>query len=1081
MTNSRAYVFVLAILTCLPGYLLAQNYLQPEIITMESGLSSHHVNDVMFDQKGYLWAATRNGLNRYDGYAFKQFMTTQAPGPLQESQEIKKILTDQSGNIWFLSNTGIGMYEAGTGKISFYSKEVIDDTLTVSTELIDIYIDTQNTVWLLTDIVMISINPEMLIETYPLPQQYANLAVTCITGDESGTLWIGSNRGPIILNKQSGNFIELISGNSQVTLSHPYVKCLFIDQQSSVWIGTSKGLNRFDPVNFNIDSFYPENTGQLLPGNEILSISHHEDGVLLVVTGSGILFFDLQDEQFTDVYNVSGSEISAAISDDYGNIWAADSRGILKLRNSDLIVRNYNTISSGLKLSHNHVTALYALRDNHIWVGYKDSDFDIVNMGASGIIRKNITSDNEIKGFYSFSRDEIIVLTSHDLLLYDHNGSGGINLKDRYSFIKQDLLHNAEINCMLQDTINRIWLGTSNGLQRLQLNTSSHNIITTLKSDYDSLILSEVYAIANDAQNNLWLGTDDGLVLYNPEQKRFIKYTPYDKELLNTESKKVYTIVDETSDVFWIGTSRGVFRFDIKNREFTALNDPYLMNSAVRTITFDGYGNIWIGSDIGLYYYMIDRNSLMFYSPREGLINYAYNTSIMDARGKVYVGGEHGLSEVSITSIEPHFKYHNIVITGIYWIEKEKKEEIYYEVPDTVMIPLRKSSLQVNFAVLDLSCPENNKFSYAFVKSGSAIEYYQNVSQHYIILNPMSSGRYVFSVRGSNSNMVWNPEDTRIVIIVEAPFWRSGTAIIIYAVLFIALLIVIIIQWLRWLSRKNNQNKEKEKIAKQIMIQKEELSIKNKSITDSINYAKRIQTAMLPPFKMLKTFFPSSFILYMPKDIVSGDFYWINTMNDKTFVAAVDCTGHGVPGAFMSLIGFELFRRITNVEGLTRPSDILNKLNEDFHEIFKDVDNIVLRDGMDVALCSIDRNNNILEFSGAFNPLYLIRDNKITEIKGDRFAIGLDETNFMNQTFKNHLIPLQEGDIIYIFSDGFADQFGGPDGKKYKYRRFKHLLLNMHQLDMEKQREILENNVKEWRGQEEQVDDILIIGIKVDY
>jgi serine phosphatase RsbU (regulator of sigma subunit) len=265
------------------------------------------------------------------------------------------------------------------------------------------------------------------------------------------------------------------------------------------------------------------------------------------------------------------------------------------------------------------------------------------------------------------------------------------------------------------------------------------------------------------------------------------------------------------------------------------------------------------------------------------------------------------------------------------------------------------------------------------------------------------------------------------------------------------------------------------------MLQKEELTLKNKSITDSINYAKRIQTAMLPPYKLFKTIFPSSFILFMPKDIVSGDFYWVNKLGDRIFIAAVDCTGHGVPGAFMSIIGFELFRKITNIEGLSRPSDILNRLNEDFHEIFKDVDNVVLRDGMDVAFCSIDKKDMILEYAGAFNPLYLIRDNKIMEVKGDRFAIGLDETNFKDQTFKNHIIPIQKDDIIYIFSDGFSDQFGGPDGKKYKYRRFRHLLLNLHQLPMEKQHEILENNVMEWRGEQEQVDDILVIGIKVDF
>jgi serine phosphatase RsbU (regulator of sigma subunit) len=144
------------------------------------------------------------------------------------------------------------------------------------------------------------------------------------------------------------------------------------------------------------------------------------------------------------------------------------------------------------------------------------------------------------------------------------------------------------------------------------------------------------------------------------------------------------------------------------------------------------------------------------------------------------------------------------------------------------------------------------------------------------------------------------------------------------------------------------------------------------------------------------------------------------------------------------------------------------------------VENIILRDGMDVAFCAIDINDMILEYSGAFNPLYLIRDNKITEIKGDRFAIGLDETNFKDLTFKNHMIPLQEGDLIYIFSDGYADQFGGPEGKKFKYRRFRHLLLNIHQLPMDDQRDILETSLRDWKGENEQVDDVMVIGIKID-
>ncbi|MBN1158709.1 MAG: SpoIIE family protein phosphatase [Bacteroidales bacterium] len=1080
MPVSRAYPIAFAMLLFLPFCISGQNYLQPEIISIEEGLSSHFVHDVMIDHRGYLWAATKNGLNRYDGYGFKQVMTDRSPGPLRESFEILRLADDEKGNIWFLNNTGTGMYDLNTGEILYYNRESFEKNLSASSQIIDIYIDAENTVWVLTDAYLTEIKSGQYSESYALPQGFKGHSITCITADQGGSIWIGSSSGPLMLNRQSGNFTELISGNTQAALSNPHVNCLFVEQEGTIWIGTANGLNRFDPVNFNIRTFYPENTGRSNPGNEIVSISHHAEGSILVVTGSGIEIFDLHREQFTNVYASSEIKLFSAVSDAFGNIWSASSNGILKLRKSDLLVRNYNTVSSNLKLTENHVTALYAAEEDQLWVGYESGAFDIVNTSTSGIIRKQTLTDDKVTGFYRFSNTgDVMVVKAHGLNLYDRYGSEQTDWEAGYPFIRDELFRGDQINCMLQDTAGRIWMGTSDGLQVLRRDEATHQRMTALKSGSDSLVLRQVYDIALDSRNNLWLGTDNGIILYNPEEESFYKYTPYDKALLNTENKKIYTIVAETPDYFWIGTSRGLYSFDVNRREFTALNDQELINSAVKTIAFDQYGSIWIGTDVGLYYY--DRNALLFFDPGDGPVNYSYNASTADPSGNVYVGGDHGLSRVSIASVEPRTRYHDVVITGIYWIENELKEEICFEVPDTIILPMRKNALQINFAVLDLSNPENNRFSYAFAKTGSAPESYRNISQPYVILNPLSQGKYVFSVKGSNSHMVWNPDGDRLVIVIEGSFWTSTAALIIYGVLLTGLLVVLFRQWMVWISHKNRQSMEKEMIAKQIMEQKEELSTKNKSITDSINYAKRIQTAMLPPYKMLKSLFPSSFILYMPKDIVSGDFYWINTMYNKTFLAAVDCTGHGVPGAFMSIIGFELFRKITSIEGMTRPSDILNRLNEDFHEIFKDVDNVVLRDGMDVAFCSIDKKNKILEFAGAFNPLYLIRDDKITEIKGDRFAIGLDETNFMDQTFKNHIIPLQEEDIIYIFSDGFADQFGGPDGKKYKYRRFKHLLLNLHKLSMEKQREILENNVIEWRGEQEQVDDILIIGIKIDF
>ena len=182
----------------------------------------------------------------------------------------------------------------------------------------------------------------------------------------------------------------------------------------------------------------------------------------------------------------------------------------------------------------------------------------------------------------------------------------------------------------------------------------------------------------------------------------------------------------------------------------------------------------------------------------------------------------------------------------------------------------------------------------------------------------------------------------------------------------------------------------------------------------------------------------------------------------------------------MSLIGFELFRKIINMQLIFEPGEILNTLNSNFDEIFGNVEDIALKDGMDLAFCVLDKKSMILEYAGAFNPLYLIRDSKLIIVKGDRFSVGADTDpdDPVKKTFKSHKLKLEKDDMIYIFTDGYADQFGGPEGKKYKYRRFRHLLLTIHQLPLDKQREYLEDSIEEWRGELEQIDDILVIGIR---
>lgn len=250
-----------------------------------------------------------------------------------------------------------------------------------------------------------------------------------------------------------------------------------------------------------------------------------------------------------------------------------------------------------------------------------------------------------------------------------------------------------------------------------------------------------------------------------------------------------------------------------------------------------------------------------------------------------------------------------------------------------------------------------------------------------------------------------------------------------------------------------------------------------KNVTDSIRYAKRLQESILPPDKRIKELLPRSFVYYRPKDIVSGDFYWIEKVDDKVIFAAVDCTGHGVPGAFMSLIGHNGLNQAVKERGKSRPSEVLKDLNTiAFEALHKDREQYLVRDGMDMALCAFDPQRNLLEYAGANCPLYIVRAGKVLAFSPDKNAIGSFDLN--GKSFTDHRIQLEPGDMVYIFSDGYADQFGGERGKKFLYRRFRDLLLQISELPEEDQRDMLQEAFNRWRGAHEQVDDILVMGLR---
>ncbi|MBI3509969.1 MAG: tetratricopeptide repeat protein [Bacteroidetes bacterium] len=276
--------------------------------------------------------------------------------------------------------------------------------------------------------------------------------------------------------------------------------------------------------------------------------------------------------------------------------------------------------------------------------------------------------------------------------------------------------------------------------------------------------------------------------------------------------------------------------------------------------------------------------------------------------------------------------------------------------------------------------------------------------------------------------------------------------------------------------------KQKNIIAEQIHeveTQKAIVDEKNKSITDSINYARRIQRAMLTSEGYMKKHLPDYFILYLPKDIVSGDFYWMfASRSGKITLATADCTGHGVPGALMSMIGISLLNEIVVEKKIKSPSQILDMLREEIIRSLNPEDaEEESNDGLDISICSMDLIRMSMEYAGANNAIYIVRNNKLVEYNPDHFPAGKHTGEL--QAFTNHEIPLEPGDLIYTFTDGYADQFGGPKGKKIKYKQLQQLLVECSELPLEEQRKVLEKKFTEWKRHYEQVDDVLLIGVKV--
>ncbi len=1072
-----------------------------ELFNIESGLSQTAVQCLLQDSYGFIWVGTQDGLNRFDGYSFITYRNNPLDTTTLANNYINSICEDREGNLWIGTWNGLSYFNRRDEVFKNYFHNPYKENSISDNRVFKVFQDRHGVIWVKTIAALDKFDPTN--DSFIRYPHYSDIFSFSsenndfdIFEDSNDRLWVGTKEGLMLFDRYLGLFKRYFHDPSnKSSLSSNRIKKIFEDSDQNIWIATSNGLNLFQPKTESFIRFqHNPNDPKSLPDNTVNTIYQDKMGTLWVGTELGICSFNPQKRIFNPyTFYAKGSTfyattITAFMEDDSDILWIGTLMGLVKWDRKSQKFKLYDKYHDGSNLfSGNYVASIFEDEKGVIWVGTWGTGLFLFNRHTysskkySENFTQNRICNDYVHVIYQKIDKKVLIGTRNGVQVYLPAKQSFTDFFKYNGYDASRIFNDNRVYDIIEDAEGYLWFATRIGLHRFD--GKSMKSFYHVPTDSTSLSSNEIHALELD-ENYLWVGTFNGLNrinLNNFEIKRYMRLPNY--RIGDLISNDIVSLKLSSKGVLWIGTASGLHYY-IPDSDCFALytQSDGLPNNLIYSIIEDQGGKIWVSTNWGLAEIDPESNTIISYGVSDGLQSYEFNvgSSFKSSTGELFFGGVSGFNAFYPDSIKKNLHIPPVVITSFEIISPFGKRVVPILGKEEVIINDDFSMINIEFSALDFTRPEKNNYQYKL--EGLEEDWIDIGSRRSATFSNLREGTYIFRVKGSNSDGIWNEEGSSLRIIVKVKFWKSKIAFSLYIVTFFISLIIFLRTRTKMLRKTNRLLKEQENSMKEIEKQKEELLYKNKNITDSINYAKRIQEALIPTEQYFQSIMPDSFILYLPKDIVSGDFYWINETKNKIFVAVIDCTGHGVPGAFMSIIGVELLRNITNIMGLNDAGEILNRLDKAVHDIFsKDVDDYMtnIKDGMDVSFCVIDKEQNTLQFAGAFSNLYLISDSKLIEIKGDRYTVGVGGDT-ETPLFNSHYISVEPDDMIYLFTDGYIDQFGGPESKKFKFRRFRHLLLNIHKLPLSEQKKQLYDSMADWRGQHEQVDDILIIGIKTD-
>ena len=1075
-------------------------------------LSHNRVWSICEDDHGMIWIGTEAGLNKYDTATnnFTRYFHQDDNLNSLTNNNVLTIKKDKSGTLWIGTVDGLNMLSphlaprGNLGGASFIRyKNIQGNSNSLSDNIVfSIFEDHKGTLWIGTVDGLNRLDSPSLAPSPPLiPPKGGQKR----GGTGNPTAPAGKSDGKAPLPGLSRTF-----GREGVEGASPFTVFKF-DHVGGIARGkTHKESKKDSRQSFSYLNRYGDNA--------IRDIYEDRSGKLWLATDRGLKIFDPQtkyyivyNNELKNTYSLSGDLVRCFYEDRSHNLWvgtAASGMNRIDLKPQKFVLYQ-KEFNNPYSLSDNNIRSIYEDTYGRVWIGTMGGGLNILDVNSGKFLRfQKILKDPKFsfdaKNIWSIYEDKAgFIWIGSSIGLYQCDAN--LNKFKHFTHDPKDpnSLSENTIRSILRDSKGNVWIGTEGGLNKYIYKTQKLIRYTPCSNDKNCLSDKTVWVIREYPEGVLWIGTGNGLnkvILENKKSDHTI-FQHFKTEINNKNSishNSVRTIyVDKKAAILWIGTNDGLNKYDPKTGIFIRYNkEEGLPNGNVYGILSDDEGNLWISHNKGLSQFNIETEKFRNFDIHDGLQNNEFNTGAYykNSKGVMFFGGPNGFNRFHPKNVNANPYVPPIVITSIKVMGEDFNQNIEISEIKQIKIHYFKKVLIFEFASLDYTFPGKNQ--YAYMLEGFDKDWINAGTRRFVTYTNLDPGKYTLKIIASNNDGVWNKTGTKLHITIIPPFWKTTWFYVVCILIVISSVYTfykIRIRNLKIAERilieqvtlKTKQlRKEKDKVEQQNII----IAKNNQNITNSIRYAEKIQKEILLDKDTIHSIFHDSFILFKPKEIVSGDFYWFTKKNEKVIIAAVDCTGHGVPGAFLSLIGSIFLNEIINEKGIVEPSLILDQLNikvkqalhygEKNSFIDNDQKKYHMTEGMDVALVTLDMNTYHLSFSGAKRPLYIISDSNLNETKGDTQTVG-SVLRTANKNFTNHQIQLKKSDTFYLFSDGFIDQFGGTKDDKIMTEGFKKILLDIQHLSMKEQEIVLDSTFQEWKGKNNQIDDILVIGVKV--